>query len=554
MTAWTLFVGIISLLGAVWLGWRERHHPLRSIASVLAIASLAAWGLPLRLPQSGMTHDTAVLLTSGYNRDSLNALQGIPVFTRVEDVPPGVTLHVLGYGLDKTALAALPPVRLAFHPSALPDGARAVAWDNRTGQGQPFTLSAHIHLTQAGKVLLSGLGAILDSATLPPGADTDIVLRTLPKGGGRIVYTFSLLEGSDTLENDPVPTVVSNPVQWSILLLSSTPDFENKFLRDWLASNGHRVSMRTAISRDKYDEGYTGVSLTKGAAFLDSADLVITDPGALQALPADVRARVWARVKRDGMGIIVRTDSSAAIAGLSAGTVKDTIPGPVSLVIGGKPLSIQQILPSAYISSRAGIQPLVMDTRKNTWAASVLSGEGKVILTTFQTAYRWMLSGDTADYAAYWSLLLERAAAPRKEDTAWTVTPDLPRLREPMTLSILSDAEPVTDAGPIAGPASTANTDPLLPFLHERVTWPLKTGWQIPTGYVYAQGDWSVVDAARRETETRAYKASSGAPDVQTPGEKIPIPGYYFFFAFLCCAGFLWAAKNTRASGWSVEK
>ena len=165
-----------------------------------------------------------------------------------------------------------------------------------------------------------------------------------------------------------------------------------------------------------------------------------------------------------------------------------------------------------------------------------------------------MLSGDTADYAAYWSLLLERAAAPRKDDTAWTVTPDLPRLREPMTLSILSDAEPVTDAGPIAGPASAANTDPLLPFLHERVTWPLKTGWQIHSGYVYAPGDWSVVDAARRETETRAYKASPGAPEAQTPGEKIPIPGYYFFFVFLCSAGFLWAAKNTRASGWSVEK
>ena len=79
MTAWTLFVGIVSLFGAVWLGWRERHYPLRSIASVLAIASLAAWGLPLRLAQSHVTHDTAVLLTGGYNRDSLSALRDIPV-------------------------------------------------------------------------------------------------------------------------------------------------------------------------------------------------------------------------------------------------------------------------------------------------------------------------------------------------------------------------------------------------------------------------------------------------------------------------------------------
>jgi hypothetical protein len=610
MTAWTLLVCGASLAFLAWLWWKERRRTLQKAASVLAVASLAAWGIPLHWPFSvkAPPKGTAILLTPGYDRDSLRVFQAaygkaLPVFdytrgTKDSRRPgPGVqnllslsrsdagVLHVFGYGLSKAELSVLPPARIVFHPSPLPDGITAVQWDAETGQGLPFSLRAHVSLSAhrdlQGKktarygLRLSGLGTTLDSVALYGGSDTDIVLRTVPRGTGRVVYSVSLTEGRDTLENDPAPTQVRNPTNWSILLLASSPDFENKFLRQWLAASGHSVSMRTAISKGKYDAGFSGrapadLTVLPGS-FLDSVDILIADPAALGALPETVLSRIREQVRQGGMGLILRADSSLAVSwapALSAEVVRDTLAAPVSLVLqdgaNTTPLAVQQLRPSAYVSYREGTQPLLKDTRSHIWATSVLYGSGQVVLTTLQTAYRWMLSGDTSDYAAYWSLLMQQAARRSKTGPEWTVNPALPRLRQPAQVSFLSEDGPQADGflrqGQIAGMGVALEPDPSLPFLWQGAYWPLRAGWQAGTDhqglpwwwYAYAAGDWGDVDNRQKQEATRSYAALSLARPaiitVPNPASPENIPSYYFFVAFMCFAGFLWAAKMTRAS------
>jgi hypothetical protein len=42
-------------------------------------------------------------------------------------------------------------------------------------------------------------------------------------------------------------------------MLSASPDFESKFLKNWLSENGYAVALRSAISKDKFNSEYINI-------------------------------------------------------------------------------------------------------------------------------------------------------------------------------------------------------------------------------------------------------------------------------------------------------
>src|SRR5476651_741921 len=104
---WNVIVAIIGLALLVLLVWKEVRRisksnlVLRVIAVVMAVAALACIAIPLTY-QTGQTvsdkHE-AVLLTDGFNTDSLKKHPDVPVFTTSSQIkkeyPTSVLLNTL---------------------------------------------------------------------------------------------------------------------------------------------------------------------------------------------------------------------------------------------------------------------------------------------------------------------------------------------------------------------------------------------------------------------------------------------------------------------------
>jgi hypothetical protein len=49
-----------------------------------------------------------------------------------------------------------------------------------------------------------------------------------------------------------IPVFVESQATLKVLILSSSPDFENKFLKNWLFENQYVCAVRSAISKNKF--------------------------------------------------------------------------------------------------------------------------------------------------------------------------------------------------------------------------------------------------------------------------------------------------------------
>src|SRR5580704_7083198 len=148
MTSWNYIVLGLSLLLLLWLlvqeFGRDRRSllALRVVAVVLAVGALAGMALPL-----------------GHHRE-----------------------RMVGAGV-----APLTPV-------AAPAGIDAVGWQRRLGKGERLRVQGNWKGRPV-KVLLTGMGAVLDSADVRG----EFELTTVPAAVGRMVFGLVVLAGGDTL-------------------------------------------------------------------------------------------------------------------------------------------------------------------------------------------------------------------------------------------------------------------------------------------------------------------------------------------------------------------
>src|SRR5262249_26394238 len=141
-------------------------------------------------------------------------------------------------------------------------GLVSAAWRRKLVSGDRLVLQGRWHGGEGrasqegrqggGRLLITGVGTGLDSGNIRGirgrESDTAIELGTVPAQVGRAVYHFIALSGKDTLEKEDIPVEVTAGMPLKILLLASSPGFENNFLSRWLADNGHAVASRTTIS------------------------------------------------------------------------------------------------------------------------------------------------------------------------------------------------------------------------------------------------------------------------------------------------------------------
>ncbi|MBW4888289.1 hypothetical protein KXQ82_01115 [Mucilaginibacter sp. HMF5004] len=587
--SWSIIVAVICLVLLIFSVWKEamrvnRGHLIwRMVAVTVAVAMLACIALPLTYTSTQKTPDEhrAVLLTDGFSVDSLKQYPGIPIFTtnaaikkeyakaillntltEIKTNHPDITgLNIWGYGLDADELKQLDKMPVRFGAAVKPTGVATVNWNRELKSGEALTVQGHLN-GDDGKpyqLILKGLNVTLDSITVK--GNSDFELRSTPKIKGNAVYNLIAKSDKDTLESEQLPIHVTAVKPVRILILASSPDFENRFLKNWLSANSYAVHIRTAISKNKFSTEAINASqmhlVNLSAATFQNFDVILGDQLALQSLSAAESSALRQQVTQKGLGLIVRADSTDKGAiwfgnSFPLNRISGQTQSAAALQLSGKTIQTEKLVTDPVnIIYKEGTQILVSDARNKALVSTCLAGSGKVIFSTINNTYSWMLAGDENDYTAYWSLLISKAARKAAVPVSINLVDDFPQVNHETRMQVLSGSAP--------GQVSVAATNPAfvqsvaMPFLWSASIWPVKPGWQTVANigddgndfYAFSEKDWKTIKNMRKIFVTNSYtKENLLNYTLRTSTERPivkPISQIWFYLLLLAACSFLWA-------------
>lgn len=591
---WNILVLAVSFLLLVFLFWKEisrtnkQRLVWRLLASFVAVASLVFLAIPpfYHGKRSIAAAKEILLLTDGFNKDSLTKYrnpspQKTLIYTADEAVyqalkspqiqfvadlglwrktiPANTALHVLGFGLKEEELQSLNQQPVRFNAPELPSGIQKLNWTHRLNSSENFRVQGNFLNQTDAKItlILKGLNTSLDSVKIGAKRSMGFSFSTVPKQSGQAVFRLIALSGKDTVENEPIPLIIEPVKTLKVLILSASPDFESRFLKNWLSENAYGVAARSTISKNKTTTAFANMNklpLEKiTPTLLQNFDVLITDASEFSKLSKPEATAVLAQTSRNGLGLIFRADSS------NASFINQNFPvyqadnpqKQLNLKLNdaaGMRLSIQADRPS-FIRNQPGSQVLVQDEAAHLLASSKLYGSGKLILSTINNTFNWQLSGKTKEYAAFWSMLLSKAAKKtgRKEMVASGIYAD----KNSMATLQLETAE-ASVVAKVNGTTVALNQNPAIPFLQEGVFWSDKTGWVpvttngklIQQVYIFENTDWKPLKAIEKINLTQQYSFKfkknqfKNQPTLNT--ERIPVAPLWFYLLFLASAAFLW--------------
>ncbi|MDN3547678.1 hypothetical protein [Mucilaginibacter aquaedulcis] len=598
---WNSLVVIVCVMVAALAVWKEYVRPdkanfiLRISAVLLAVIALACIAIPLTynadVLQSGKQE--AILLTPGFNADSLNKYNNSRLFTidntiksdkvkwlsSVNELTSDSTitsLRILGDGLNEDQLQQLNHLPVVFKPEELKQGITAISWNEKLKAGDELIVQGSFKnsSTKKVKLLLRGLSTSLDSVIVEPNSSADIHLKNAPKISGRAVFDLLTIAGNDTLEKEDIPIQIEPSKPLNVLLLTSSPDFESRFLKNWLSESGFGVAVRSAISKGKISTEFINqpkVSLDHlSAQVLSKFDVLISDLAVLKSLKGQEAAALKSEVTQNGLGIITKPDStlrsdswlqSSFATGRLQG--RDTIPS--FILVTGNDQKLGKLSNSLVdVKFQTGSQPLIHDEHNHILASSILSGSGKVIFMTLNSTFNWVLSGNKNNYTALWSLLINKTARKVPGTERWNVSTAIPTVSSPVSLQAQGTVSKVQLVGKVT---LSPQQNPLLPFENKYTYWPQNAGWHsikmnngsLNWWYVYHQQDWKSLRILKKQTDTKSYIAKNAIMNNVTKQiqkkARNTVPKIYFYVLLLITSTFLWAeAKLSQAVSSSIKQ
>ena len=595
---WTIIVITVCFLLLLFLLWKEVKRPnrimlaARIVATIIAVVSLACIELPVSIRRQMQTknNEVAIILTQGFNADSVQKVlmstgsarifttdksiksfkaRYIPDLSRLsEDSLKISSVHIFGFGLPQNELVHLKIRDVRFHPGQIKNRISSIAWNQNLKSGENLIVQGSYDNASAtdAKIILNNFDTNLDSVILPSKQTSPFQLSAAPKHIDKAIYSISVISSGDTVETNPLPVEVKSPAPINILVLASSPDFENKFLKNWLAENDYGFAVRTSISKNKYDKQFVNFSQASldriTVSLLEKFDVVIADVAALNAMPSSDLSNLRTYVEVRGGGLIVKSGSGQKSIAFHSSyfpvvEIRESALYTTKLNFGANHISSAlKIEGPLYIRSVAGTQPLIKDQQMRIVTNSRMFGLGKVIVTTVPNSYAWWLAGDTDDYTAYWTLLLKKAAKQISVSHRWQLSSPMPHQHEEIHFRLHSlNAEiPQAQSG---GETLYPQQNFFLPYEWNLTYWPIRQGWQALTynngpttwWYTFDEEDWQGIKATEKTMATKKFAAM---PDLNEVGGAIKeesnllIPKYYFFFLFILASGFLWFEKKYR--------
>jgi hypothetical protein len=606
MSYWNFLAPVLSLILGCYLLWaayqrtNKKHKHVRAIVSLLAVSCLYLFYLNISTDKKHINDDfdEIIILTTGSSADTIRKLLSQNPVSKVYTTEPAIAaansksilvenineipgsektgtvkrIHILGYGLEENELNSLDNTIIYFHPPLITRHFSSISWNRQLNIGDKLNIQGTYSNNDHGDldIILKGFNTVLDSTRISSDLTTSFQLQTIPKQNGRAVYTLLVLDGKDTIQQEKIPFETIRAAPTRILMLASSPDFENKFLKNWLFTNNYGVAIRTAMSLNKFNTEYlnlTGIKADRiNSNLLNNFDLVIGDATALNKLSGIELNSIRTAVQQDGLGLIIKVDSitrpslffNEPFHYIQSGSIHNQL---LHLQIADTNATMPALTATRpmFISNMEQLRPIISDKEGHLFSASAVSGNGKLLSTTIANTYNWVLTGDTMAYSQYWSDLISETSKTLHVPDLYSIDP-LISYADMRAVITVESADSLPFQARVNRSLIPLNQQFILPFQWKGTYWPRKTGWQNIVSndnqsyywYIFAKSDWNDLLAAKKIAANKiklsqsTNKEISNETDVENDFQRYA--RIYIILMFVICCTYLWIEEKFHNS------
>lgn len=543
LTWWVLLIALGLLAILIYLNYRSRRsrwQMMRWIANVLIVVCLL--GLYSKPYYEVAAEQIKVaLLTESQTEvetDSLRSL-GYRIITTFDDYlnlkseQEIEELIILGDGLESWELDQLSHAFNYLRPDQLPEGPVAVSSNDAVMNAQS-TITFKIATTDSLDVHLVGTG--IENAIVPLDIQSGVASFDIrPKVAGNLTYELFGVRGIDTLFAEVVPMKVRDRVRFNTLILTSTPSFEVRFLKNLLKDEGYRVAERLQVSKDTYRESFSNLnrrSLKRlSKTLLQDFKVLVLDKDSYDALSYTERQNVNVALRKGDIGIIWMDNASNTW--LRTRRIEEQS---VSFKANQQTVELERAVSSTGYS-------LAIAHQNNVIGHVHTVGLGKVMIPLLSATYQLKLKGYDELHSELWNAILQPVVGFDKANASIGIS-DFPRIGEPTTFSFRGDDETVVylDAARLATKEKWHQ-----PGVFTTKSWPTRKGWnELEIGeerysfFTYGSNDWRAQKAQQKQDQTAAFKVEANRSGIQVIQIKRPLSPWLFFSILVLAFGFLW--------------
>jgi len=522
---------------------------LRLLLSAIAVLSLLL--IVLKPSYKKFTQGTSsITLTSGYDQQDLDSLKKAISSDRVAHYDSmsyaekvswfGQSSSItIGDGVPAYDIPLWKSSDIKYTGSLTPVfGVQNLDFNIENYVGSDLVLQGRYQAQDSAKLVLKAVGIASDSALLKKD-QTQFTLRVPLKAAGKFLFTLEE-QVEDKVYSHTVPVVVQEARMNNILMLNAFPTFELKYLKNYLAEAGHKVTVRNQLTQGRYKfESYNTqperfYRLTK--QLLEKYDLIIIDQSMVDQLrKAEVDAVVSALKLGSGVLIMPSEDTFSKRTDLHNFNFRPLNDSKQSLNLPDQTFSLDSY--SFKIE-----EDVLITTTLNATAASYRMEAGKIGTTTLKNTYQLVLKGEYDAYKYLWSSIIKPLIFIAEDEMVksnWPLFPD-----EPAVLSI---------QGPDSISSLAINKTKLAPKqdlhipTHWYATyWPDSSGWhQIfinsDTSWLYVNqsGEYqSLRQIQNRNTNFKVFGDLKANDQALSYWKEINL--VWFYLLFLLSVGYLW--------------
>lgn len=563
---WPVVFGSVLLwLVFIWKespGWQGPRFYINLSAGLIAISALAMIALqPIIRTAEKISY--VAILSQDYEaaqRDSLKAAHSNiefigykPGMDLSQTVQKGQEVFVLGQGLAFFDLWQLDANDVHLLRAQKPTGVSRLKYEKENAVGNDFIIEGEYHKGLKGhQLILTGPGdTALDSVQFSTDTDQKFKLKTGLLLEGKFVY--SLIE-KDTLGHQlssaPLAVTIAAKNKLNILIVNQFPSFETKYLKNFLAESGHRLRVRSQVSKGRYRyEAFN--TRQKGAIELsintfNEIDLLIIDAASLQKASKNTLAGLGKAIAEQGLGLFIQADVDEFQLQIPLLDFEFIKQADKEVFIEMYPKTNLTKHPYA-IKKETLLEPL-HQSNLGIITAYKRSGAGRIGTSLLYNTYNLLLEGKTQVYQSLWSKVISTLSKRMANESVWgqddmMVYKDAPfhfKIKTPQKRPVVKSSE---------GYDIPLSRDMDLEELWNGNTFPRKPGWnklrmehdstKVLDFYVLDTAQWASLRAHKTIRNNKRY-FNQNKRNIEITTSSKPVPSWWFFMVFLVAMSFLW--------------
>ncbi len=566
-TEWTLWVTLGGILLWLIFIWKEKYnYPglkflVNSIVSLIAIFALALLILkPLKFA-SPKSFQLAVL-TDGFKQQQLDSLKKeyenlvsytyTPEHNLLKDTAIPETVFILGNGINAYDLWQLDSLKTHYLKGNTPKGIITINYNNRNTIGNLALFKGrYVNPTKGHKLILETPDKkTIDSIVFKDSKDTNFKLEAYLKAQGNFIYHLTEKDSLGTIiSSDPLPISISGENLLKITVINDFPTFETKYLKNYLAEQGHAVAIRSQITKNRYKYEYFNTNaqlnteLSKKSLAL--TDLLIIDATTLNKLSRTRKNAIRDAVNNYGLGVYIQADLSFFGSKNNLASFKFNRHTFTTAQLGSKLKSVN-VFPYDF-KNGFSIQPIHNYNGKILTAYRQL-GLGKIGASAIKNSYELLLNGHKNSYQTLWSNIIETLSKKTITGTNLNTKSHIAFKNEPFNFEVATQAkDPSITHNNSINLALKQDLD--IPTLWKGITYPNKQGWQTLQMaqdsmstfqyYVADSTKWQALKAYKTIKDNTHNFSDQDLKDMRTTSVEI-IDLKWLFMLFILALGYVW--------------